>query len=88
MKTKSVGGGIKHFCEHKTWHWELQNISTQKHADPYAYVYMFALMEALQVPVTVGDLISSVGALKHTWGICIGVCAQLKAVAKLISART
>ena len=40
------------------------------------------------VPVTVGDLISSVGALKHTWGICIGVCAQFKAVAKLISART
>ena len=87
VKREIVGDGVKHFREYSTWQWELQNISTQKHANPYANVYTFALMDALQVPVTVDDLISSVGALKHTWGICIGVCAQFKAVAKLISAR-
>merc|ERR1712129_57768 len=82
-----VGGGIKHFREYNTWQWELQNISTQKHANPYANVYTIALMDALQVHITVGDLLSSDGVLKHTWGTCDGACSQFQAVAKLISAR-
>jgi len=87
VKMEIVGEGVKHFREYSTWQWELQNISTQKHANPYANVYTLALLDALQVPITVGHLLSGDESLKHTWGTCSGLCAQFKAVSKLIGAR-